>query len=193
MTREEMKTVLDSMELIERDIMRPLTSDEEELIIAEDWKSLIFGKLGFTDEDYKTFRRIQALISSFCTENEERYEEEIRKDNGSAKFVLQSIVNDLQAREEELRKEQAVIGKPEDLGTHCTITTPATNVDWMQSFNEMFDKYSKDDAEEAIAKLKNGEHLTLDSDTINKIVEIMWNSEEDCNIQITDNTICFKK
>lgn len=198
---------LDELELLEKDLMRVLTPEEEEVVINQGWESLL-SVLGFTDDDYKTFRRVEALISAFCTESEERYEEELAKDNGSAKFVLQSIVNDL--TDIEIKKQlegKPTVGKCESLGTHCELTSGAKECDIENCFNEVLTEddfmqcakatfakiYKEADVTDYIKRLKAGETLELDSRLIDRIVEVIWNECEDCNIQIVNNKIRLRK
>ncbi|MDO4465404.1 MAG: hypothetical protein Q4C49_00110 [Bacillota bacterium] len=215
MTREEMKTALDNIELLEKDLMRSLTSEEEEIVLAKGWKAL-FEKLGFDEDDYKTFRRIEALISAFCTESEERYEEELAKDNGSARFVLQSIVNDLEAKDqaELLKKQEEVkVGEMKNKSRVCSKCDsasestfdldkmdPDTEGDFKDHLYEVYDtlkpesfQFENLNVDEYVKRLIDGETLTLDSDTMNQVVDWMWNSDMNFNIQIIDNIIRLKK
>lgn len=208
MTKLQMIGKLDELELLEKDLMRSLTPEEESLVLEKGWKALL-EKLEFTDEDYKTFRRIQALISSFCTENEDRFEEEVAKENYAAKFVLQSIVNELQDAEDRA-KIKVKIDSKDNLGAHCKVTSKLTLPDTKES-EDSFDGHFFEDTSSLgqdlmtlikniapenltksyINRLRNGEVLHLSTKEIDEIVDTVWKSKEDCNIRIVNNEIRF--
>lgn len=218
MTFEQMQHALEGIKTIERDLRRDLTSEEKNLVIenGEHGYQALLNKLGYDEEDLQTLRRIEALISTFCTESEERYEEELRKDNHAAKFVLQSILNDLNDIEFEKMTTKTKLGTEEDLG--CKIHVPdekgsVTTYDAEEDFEnicktddkkESIQEYLKnfgpkeevethDRIAEYVKQLRQGEVLTLDPESINKIVEKVWNECDDCHIQICNDKIRLSK
>lgn len=214
MTFEQMLNAQEDITLLERDLMRDLTSEEKDLVINQGYQALL-TKLGFDDEDFKTLRRIETLISAFCTENEERYEEELKKDNHAAKFVLQSILNDLNDLEFEKMTKVSKVGPEEELGCKIHVPDVRGNVStydaekdfddlcntveespiqtYLKNFGKKEEAEVRDRVTEYVKQLRNGEVLTLDPDTINRIVEKVWNECDDCNIQIVNNKIRMNK
>lgn len=100
MKQELMKEAMKDIIAIEHDLYRELSEDEVKTVLTEGYEAL-FAKMGLSDEDYKTMRRIFALVSAGFTETDERYDEELAKNNYQAIEVLKALISDLEAAEAE--------------------------------------------------------------------------------------------
>lgn len=185
MTKEQMKEALEDVELIEADFGRKLTVEESTLVVEKGFRALL-DKLGMDDNDYRTMRRIFALITAGYTESDKRYDEELEKENYQALDVLKSLVNDLEATAEEKIRAQIKGGK----GTR--IYHKMEDVGYHEENDEGLNKYFTPEAEEE-AKASAPCYIPENDEELNKrfseIPEFITRLVMGDTVQLTDEEL----
>ena len=113
MTFEQMKENLNTIGLLERDLLRDLTTEEKEVVIKEGWESFLFGAdhLNFNEEDFRDLRAIKEIVSAFYTQDENIFEQLVANCPVGAYCALKEIVNSIEEADK-AKKKTAVCASP---------------------------------------------------------------------------------
>ena len=201
MVKEQMKKALKDVELIESDFGRELTDTEVELVLNKGYKALL-EKIEMDEEDYKTMRRCQRLITIGFTGSDKEYDEELAKENYQALSVFKSLVSDLEAVEEERKKWDVKINPPQskeyteendyELDKYFTKESQEQAEEAEESYSPEHDsglnKRFLESELEAIDLLFKGETVKLKPETI-KIIMSYLEDKINYSLKINNNEV----
>lgn len=221
MTYELIKARLIEIEKLEKNMLRPLSDEEKEYVLAHGASEFIEDYLEFDHDDDFTYDRIKALISAYCTLSEDAFYNEVQKDNGSALMVLKTIVNALELKENSCGVDCACISKK---GLKCgeteSVYASDDNKDFLQFLIDLVKDSKKETKEEPkeetkceifnrvtdcegncdqcdwitylIGRLKEGEELELSDKEIESICDRLHETENNYAVKIINNKISAK-
>ena len=221
MTYELMKARLIEIEKLEKNMLRPLSAEEKEYVLAHGASEFIEDYLEFDHDDDFTYERIKTLISAYCTQSEDAFYNEVHKDNGSALMVLKTIVNALKLKENSCGIDCSCNSKK---GLKCdeteSVYSSDNNKDFLQFLIDLVNDSKKETKEEPkeetkceifnrvtdcegdcdqcdwitylIGRLKEGEELELSDREIESICDRLHETENNYAVKIINNKISAK-
>lgn len=205
--------------MIEKDLMRDLTVTEKALLTSFGTEKFITKYLGMTEAEYRTLQAIRRILSAYCTQTEDYYDEALA-DPSYAKYLplvemtLDCIHNDIVKQIDENKKS----AKPQLLDTLLN-GIPESEKVWVEFYNKLVkdntklmdivdDAESYDDKDEmvgelldtikdcvvdaCIEKLHKEDTMILPKAIRDEVIATLWGTEDNIQIRVVDNTLTVK-
>lgn len=140
----EFKQAEEAIKLAEDVLMRPLTDDEKEIIILRGFKALMEA-LEVSQDDWDMLAGVKGVLAAYTSGSEENFIEAI-ENSPKARDLFEFIVAAYDAVND-MEEDQELCSVP------CPDGSPADSVS------------------DAVERMKNGETVDLDDETMNKVCE----------------------
>lgn len=208
-TLEQMHAALHDIELIEKDLMRDLTEDEKQTIVNDGFKTF-FNDLKIDKATYKLIRNLKDIVGQYMSGTIEDYDKAIAKSTPEMKEIFNFIAKDI---DEHLHQSENKLCKCEDAGI-CNPGDPVSSSEDQCCYpsdekccypsedqccssdeeccsNPAVD-YDTTILDTCISALKSGKELTLNEKLIDNIIDKLWETEDNIQIKVVNNTISIK-
>lgn len=143
----EFKQAEEAIKLAEEVMMRKLSYDEKEMIIARGLKALM-ESLEVSQEDQVMLKEVQEVLAAYTSGDEDKFIETV-KYCPNARELFEFILATYDAAND-IKEEQELCSNPYTETAPAKATDPVTDV---------------------VERMKNGETVDLDNDMMNKVCE----------------------
>ena len=143
----EFKQAGEAIKLAEDVLMRPLTDDEKEMIIVRGFKALM-ESLEVSPTDWIMLKEVKEVIAAYTSGDEDNFMETV-KNCPNAKELFEFILATYDAVND-IEDEQELCSNPYAETAPAKATDPVADV---------------------VERMKNGETVELDNETMNKVCE----------------------
>lgn len=138
---EQMREIVNTIKLLEKDLMRPLTEEEKEVVAVNGWKVFINHYLDMSDEEFSIFKKIRKVLSAYYTQDDEAYKAALKECNEHVYFTLREIASDIEETEYytpdlEAGKEAAILDEFTNFLQHLYESLKPADAVWFDKLTE---------------------------------------------------------
>lgn len=185
-------TTVKTLQELSNTLMRDLTKEELNLILEKGVDYFISEKLGMNESEFNGLKKIEDIISAYCTKSQEDFDKELEGDIEVPYYALKSIVN---AMEDKMKgkatKEHEDEGCPVDSDDQCDETgakalelcsllnkIPGSADNWMREYVKLVKDHSS-----VLDVLKSGQCPQTEDERIGDILDAIKDSVIDACIE----------